>query len=390
MRQRSVQQLDLTGARVLLRADYDVPVYQNQILDDPRLVASLPTISLLRSAGARIAICSHRGHPEGRPSGDLSTHVLATHLSSLLGTDVATAPECIGEEVEAAIQSLVPGGVLLLENVRFHADEESNDPGFAAQLARLADVFVSDAFESLYQEHASVVGVPKHLPSAAGLLVEQELSSLEPVIANPERPLGLIVGGTNVERKLLLVEHLLPQLDVLCLGGLAGVTVLRAAGLRTPGPAVDTVTVERVERMLEAIRARPEFRLLLPATVVATDGRQAFSMSPAQVPEGFEIVDTGVATIRAFEEAVRPCRTIIWNGPMGAFQRSPFEFGTFETASLLSGMSARTIAAGGETASAIRRCGVWERFTHVSTGGATTLRLLAGIPVPGLDALPVE
>jgi phosphoglycerate kinase len=382
-----MRELDLSGARVLLRADYDIEVYEYQVLDDRRLGASVETLQALRSAGARIAICAHRGRPEGVERTELSMQPLALRLSGLLGAPVATATDCVGPAAEAAAEALEPGGVLLLENVQFHRGETDNDPVFAAGLARLGDVFVNDAFAAMYQEHASIVGVPKLLPSAAGLLVEAELDALDPVITDPARPLGLVLGGVQVERKLLLVEHLLPRLDVLCVGGLVGVAMLRAAGLRIAGMEVDERTVQRVERILDDIRSRPQFRLVLPGTVVASDGFNAFAMSPAQLPPDWVVMDTGASTVRAFEEALRGCRTVIWNGTLGAFRRQPFDYATLEMAELLSNMSAHTVAAGGETASAIRNAGRWDEFTHVSTGGATALRLLAGVEVPGLQAL---
>jgi phosphoglycerate kinase len=208
------------------------------------------------------------------------------------------------------------------------------------------------------------------------------------VLAQPDHPLGLLLGGVNVERKLLLVEHLLPQLDVLCVGGLVGLAMLKGAGLDVRCIDVDAGTAERVARIIAAIRERPGFRLVMPETVIATDGLNRFSMSPVQVPEGWSVVDTGAPTERAFEEALGHCRMVIWNGPLGLFRKTPFDYATLEAASFLSNSPARTIAAGGETASAIVRSGRWDQFTHVSTGGATTLRLLAGIAVPGLDALP--
>jgi len=387
MNVRTLRELDITGARVLLRTDYDIEVYEEQVLDDLRLLASLPTIQQLRAAGARIAICSHRGTPEGSRRPELSNHPLAARLSDLLGADVGTAADCVGSEVEDAVRNLEPGGVLLLENLRFHPGEESNDPDFAAALARLADVFVNDAFAALQLEHASIVGVPALLPSAAGMLVEREVEALEAVTTRPERPAALVLGGMKVREKLQLVEHLLPQLDVLCLGGLFGISVLHAAGLRIPGISLDAETTDRARRLIEAIRERPEFRLVLPASVVATNGVRALSMSPVQVPDGWEIMDIGGLTARAFQEALLGCRTVIWNGPLGMFQRAPFDTGTYEMAAYIAELPARTLAAGGETAVAVRRGGFYNDFTHVSTGGAGTLRLLAGLPLPGLEAL---
>ena len=388
MEKRTIRDLDVTGARVLLRTDYNVEVEGDSVLDDIRLVASLPTLRELRAAGARTAICSHRGRPKGTAREALSNRPLAAHLSQLLGAPVETASDCVGGAVEAAIEGLEPGGVLLLENVRFHPGEESNDPDFARELARLGDVYVNDAFGALHRAHASIVGVPRYLPSAAGLLVEREVEALETVAVNPERPSALVLGGVKAEDKLPMVEHLLPQLDVLCLGGLVGMAVLRAAGLEMPGVTVDAATSERAKRLIEQVRLRPEFRLVLPCTVTATDGLRTLAMSPVQLTEAWQVVDMGAVTVAAFQEALIGCRTIIWNGPMGVFERSPFDSATNEIASFLAELPSRTVVAGGETSAAVRRCGVAESFTHVSTGGGAALQLLSGQRLPGLDALP--
>ncbi len=387
MNKRPMRDLDVRGKRVLLRTDYNVDVTDGCILDDQRMVASLPTVGTLLASGARVVIATHRGRPRGRANLELRVGVLAPRLSELLGIEVKTAGDCIGPEAQAAVDRLAPGDVLLLENLRFHPEEEANDAEFAAALARLGDCYVDDAFGAIHRAHASIVGVPQYLPSAAGLLVEREVDALEGAL-RPPRPAGLVLGGVKFEDKLPLIEHLLPEMDVLCLGGMVGMAMLRALGLDMENVEVAQESVERARRIVREIRARPGFRLVLPHAVVATDGVQTHAMSPTQVPAGWRVVDTAAATVDSFERALGGTRSVIWNGPLGEFERPPCDSGTNELVEFLANHSGITIAAGGSTTAAIRRCGFAGEFTHLSTGGGAALHLLSGEPLPGLDALP--
>ncbi len=279
------------------------------------------------------------------------------------------------------------GDVLLLENLRFHPGEEANDPEFARSLARLADVYVDDAFGTLHRPHASIVGVPQYLPAAAGLLVEREVGALEAAV-HPRRPSALVLGGVKFEDRLPLIEHLLPELDVLCLGGMVGIFMLAALGLDMENVQVSTESAERARRIVRTIRGRPGFRLVLPHAVVATDGAQVHIMSPTQVPLGWTVVDTAQATVESFERALSGVHAVIWNGPMGIHNRPPYDHGTIELAEFIAELSAMKIAAGVATTATVRRSGVADRFDLLPSGGGTALRILSGQPLVGLDALP--
>lgn len=378
--------LGVEGRTVLLRADYNVQTFNNDVIDDHRMMDSIPTLRALRAAGSRIVIATHRANLDGRVDSDLSNAHLAPYLSRLMGCPVRSIGESVGPAAEAAVAEMSPGDILLLENLRFHSGEEANDAQFAEALARLGDVYVDDAFGTLYRSYASIVGVPRYLPSAAGTLVEREVEALE-AATHPRRPSALVLGGVKFADRLPLVEHLLPELDVLCLGGLVGVLMLRALGLDIE-LEVSPDDAERAKRIVQSIRTRPDFRLVLPHAVIATDGARSYTLSPTQVPAGWTIVDTGLATIESFARALGGVRSVVWNGPMGVYDRPPFDLGTIELARVLADLSATTIAAGVATTAAVRRSGYTDGFALLPGGGGTALRILSGEALPGLDALP--
>lgn len=390
MLKKTIKDLDLHGKRVLLRVDYNVQVDDGFVFDDMRLRESLPTLHALIKAGARVAICSHRGRPRGRFEDDLRNAPVAAHLATLLGVPVRALPDCIGPEVQAAVAALQPGDVAMLENIRFYAGEESNDDEFARQLAAVGDIYVNDAFGTAHRAHASIVGVPRYLPAVAGLLLEKEVQALERVTTNPERPMGLVLGGAKVADKIAILEHLLDRADVVCVGGAMANTFLLAQGFDVADSLVDHEGIEPAKRVLTVAEER-NLRFVLPQDVVVAFGaaeRGLVRTVPVdRVPTGWRIMDIGPATVHAFREALRPAKTIVWNGPMGLFEREPFDRGTVDVAFLLADTGAMTVVGGGETAAAVQRSGIGERITHISTGGGASLAMLQGRTLPGVEAL---
>ncbi|MBM3141358.1 MAG: phosphoglycerate kinase, partial [Chloroflexi bacterium] len=381
------------GRRVLLRTDYNVDLEDGRVVDDLRLRATVPTLRALCERGARTVIVTHRGRPKGTRIDSLSTAPLAPHLASLLGVPVATAPDCVGESAEAAVAALEPRGLLLLENVRFHPGEEANDEAFARALARLADVGVGDGFGVVHRAHASVVGVAPFVEAAAmGLLVERELTRLEHIASAPEHPFGVVLGGAKVHDKLPLIEHLLPLADVVCLGGAPANAVLTASGLDVGASRIDGDRADEALaaawRILAAADRRDGLRLMLPLDVVVApapaETRAARVVDVAHVPAGWSIVDIGPRTASSFRAALAGARTTFWNGPMGVVERPPFDAGTLAVASALADVGGESVVGGGETAGAVRRAGLDDRFWHVSTGGGAALALVSGQPLPGI------
>ncbi len=391
MRKRTIRDIDVRGKRVLLRVDYNVQVDEAGVRDDYRLRESLPTIQALREGGARIAIISHRGRPQGRPEPAFSNAPVAAHLGGLLGIPVACAPECVGPDAAAAVDALRPGEVVLLENVRFHAEEEANDPTFAAELARLGDIYVDDAFGTAHRAHASIVGIPKHLPAVAGLLMEREVHYLGGVADAPERPFGLVLGGAKMSDKLLILEHLLSRTDVICVGGAMANTFLLAQGVRVEDSLVERDRVDVAREILDRAARQPGLNFVLPVDVVAAFGAGASSQVVTvpidRVPSGWRILDIGPATVEAFSEALRPVKTAVWNGPMGLFEQSRFALGSLAMARVFALLEATTIVGGGETAAVLAQAGVSAHITHISTGGGASLEMLEGKTLPGVAAL---
>lgn len=391
MNKRTVRDIDLAGKRVLLRTDYNVQVIDGEVLGDLRLRESVPTIEYLREAGVRVIICSHRGRPHGEVVESLRNAPVAAHLASLLGTAVATATDCIGPDVEAAVARLQPGEVLLLENVRFHAGEESNDPEFARALASLADIFVSDAFGTAHRSHTSIVGISQHLPAVAGLLLEREVDYLRGVLEDGERPLALILGGAKMSDKMGILEHLIDRADVICVGGGMANTFLKAQGIDVSRSLVEDDRLDSAREVLAAAAVRDDLDFVLPSDVVASfglpDEGMVRTVFATDVPAGWRILDIGPATVQRFREALMRVKTAVWNGPMGLFEQERFAQGSYAVARILADLSATTVVGGGETAAAVRRAGVAGRIDHVSTGGGASLAMLEGRPLPGVEAL---
>ena len=392
MNKKSVRDIDVKGKRVLLRADLNVPLdpETGEIGDDTRVLAILPTINYLVDNKAKLILCSHFGRPEGKVVDELRLAPVGERLSQTLGLPVQIAKDCIGPDVEEAVGRLKEGDILLLENLRFHPEEEQNDPGFAQALARLADVYVNDAFGTAHRAHASTAGVASYLPAVAGLLMERELEFMSKALDEPERPVAAIIGGAKISDKIGVLEHLMERVDSLLIAGGMGSTFLKALKYGVGQSAVEENKLGLAQWLVEKAAERG-VHLLLPADVVvaerfASDARSKV-VSITDVPSGWYVMDIGPRTIELFEAKVRKCKTIIWNGPVGVFEFPKFAKGTEALAYLLAGLDATTIIGGGSTAEAVQELGLVDKMTHVSTGGGASLKILEGKTLPGVAVL---
>jgi len=386
---------DLSGKRVLVRVDFNVPVDdQNQITDDTRIRAALPTIQELAAKGAKVILTSHFGRPKGTVAEKYRLTPVAERLSQLLGQSVSKPSDCIGSEVDAAVAALEPGQVILLENVRFHSEEEKNDPEFAQKLASVADLYVNDAFGTAHRAHASTEGVTRYLrPSVAGFLIEKELQYLQNAIENPQRPLAAIVGGSKVSSKIGVIETLLDKVDKLIIGGGMIFTFYKARGLSVGKSLVEDDKLELAQK-LEAKAAKKGVDLLLPTDVVVADkfdkDANSQTVSIDGIPDGWMGLDIGPDSIQTFQTALSTCRSVIWNGPMGVFEFDRFAIGTEAIARTLADLTSSgviTIIGGGDSVAAVEKVGVAEQMSHISTGGGASLELLEGKILPGIAAL---
>ncbi len=383
MRKRSLRDVEVEGRTVLLRVDHNVPLdAERRVADDRRMVESLPTIQYLKERGARVVLLSHLGRPEGRPSPGLSLAPVAEHLSELLGEAVLLAPDAVGPGAMDAVRRLAPGGVLYLENLRFHPGEESNDPGFASELARLGDLFVEEAFGTVHRAHASTVGLPRRLPSCVGFLVEREVLELGRLLEHPPEPFVVVLGGAKVKDKLPLVRHLRTLADEILLGGALAVPLLRppAPGEPERDPAVE-----------ELLHQRPgEAPVVLPLDflVEGPAGAGVATVPAVPLPPGARPLDVGPETRRLFASRLEKARTVFFNGPLGKVEDPRFAGGTREVLSVLRSLSGPRVAAGGDSSRALQDLGLESCFSYVSTGGGAALELLEGRDLPGLTVLP--
>ncbi|MEG4022564.1 phosphoglycerate kinase [Microcoleus sp. S13C4] len=384
---------DLSGKRVLVRADFNVPLDNGNITDDTRIRAALPTIQDLASKGAKVILCSHFGRPKGVTE-KLRLTPVATRLSELLGKEVKKTDDCIGDEVAATVAAMQDGDVLLLENVRFYPEEEANDPEFAKKLASVADLYVNDAFGTAHRAHASTEGVTKYLsPSVAGFLMEKELQYLGSAIDNPQRPLAAIIGGSKVSSKIGVIEKLLEKCDKLLLGGGMVFTFYKARGLNVGKSLVEDDKLE-LAKSLEAKAKERGVTFLLPTDVVVADKFAADAntqtVSVESIPDGWMGLDIGPDSVKTFQDALADCKTVIWNGPMGVFEMEKFAVGTEGIAHSLAGITktgTTTIIGGGDSVAAVEQLNLGEQMSHISTGGGASLELLEGKELPGVAAL---
>ena len=386
MSKLSIRDLDLKGKCVFMRVDFNVPLAPGgqEITSDKRIRASLPSINYALEQGAGLILASHLGRPKGKPNAEMSLKPIAVKLAELLGRPVTMAPDCIGAEVAALKPK--PGEVLLLENLRFHAEEEKNDPEFSKQLAALCDVYVNDAFGSAHRAHASTVGMIAYVgQAAAGLLMDKELEYLGKATTNPERPCLAILGGAKVSDKIEVIENLIKFVDSIIIGGAMAYTFLRAKGEPTGKSLVEEDKIELAKHLIEKLGPK----LLLPVDHVVAEEFKAGAANEivTTIPDGKMALDIGPKTIAIFEAAVAASRTIIWNGPMGVFEMKPFDTGTVALAMAVANSTAISVVGGGDSEKAIKSAGVSDKISHISTGGGASLEFLSGIELPGVAAL---
>ena len=387
---RSLTDYPLAGKRVLVRVDFNVPLEGGLVADDTRIRAALPTITYLLDQGCAVVLASHLGRPKGQVVGDLRMAPVAARLAELLGRPVKTAADCVGPAVAAAASGLLPGEVLLLENLRFHAAETANDPAFAAQLAALADVYVNDAFGSAHRAHASTEGVTHYLPAVAGFLMIRELEMLGALLGEPARPFVVVLGGAKVSDKIGVIEKMLGSADAILVGGAMCFTFFKAAGLEVGTSRLEADTLDVAAGIAAQARAGACV-FELPADIVVAPAPEAgapASTVPADAMPADQMgLDIGPATSAAFAARLADAGTVFWNGPMGLFEIDEFAAGTKAVAAAIVASGAVSVVGGGDTVSAVRRFGLGDRITHISTGGGASMELIEGKALPGVEAL---
>lgn len=384
---KTIKDIDVMGKRVLVRVDFNVPLKDGAVADDSRIQAALPTIRYLIEHQAAVILCSHLGRPKGEAKAELSLRPAAEHLATLIDDPVSFSEDCIGSKVEEAAANLQPGEVMVLENTRFHPGEKQNDPEMAKQLAALAVVYVNDAFGSAHRAHASTTGVAEYLPAVAGFLMEKEIQYLGQTIADPARPFVAILGGAKISDKIDVIRNLLEKADSVLVGGGMANTFFKAQGFDVAESLVEDKALETAKLLL----GQSDQRLRLPVDMVIADaftGNANQKIMPiGNVPEGWRILDIGPETVKAFREALEGAKTVVWNGPMGVFEFPAFAKGTFGVAEAVAECGAIAIVGGGDSASAVRKSGLADKITHISTGGGASLEMLEGKTLPGLAAL---
>lgn len=391
MNKKNVKDVEVQGKRVLVRADFNVPLdEQGQITDDTRIRASLPTLEYLVKEGARVILTSHLGRPKGKVNPKYSLAPVAKRLSELLGQAVPIAGDCVGDVAMEAVSKLQDGQVLLLENVRFHVEEEKNDPTFARDLAALAELFVNDAFGTAHRAHASTEGVTHYIPAVAGLLMQKEVEFMGNALARPERPFVAIIGGAKVSDKIGVIENLLEKVDALIIGGGMANTFLKAQGLNVGKSLLEEEKVALAKQLIEKAKAKG-VKLELPIDVVVAFAFDAkaphHTVAVSEIKDDEMALDIGTASADRFATLISTARTVIWNGPMGVFEMDAFAKGTERVAQAVANCNGITIVGGGDSVAAVKKMGVADQMTHISTGGGASLEFLEGKVLPGVAAL---
>lgn len=392
MNKKTIDQIDVRGKRVLMRVDFNVPLDESgQVTDDTRIVAALPSIKKIVADGGKLILMSHLGRPKGKPVDSMRLGPAAKRLSDLLAMPVQMAPDCVGTEVEKLVAAMKPGGVALLENLRFYKEEEANDPAFAEKLAQLGDVYVNDAFGTAHRAHASTEGVTRHIDTCvAGYLMEKEIEYLSKTLEAPKKPFVAILGGAKISGKIDVIENLLPKVDSLLIGGAMSYTLLLAKGVQVGKSLVEPDKLDVAKAVLEKAK-KAGVNFLLPVDHVVAEKVEAGAASKVVSEDGIPAdwcgVDIGPKTIAAYSQLIAAAQTVIWNGPMGVFEIPEFSKGTFAVAKALADSAATTVIGGGDSVSAVNKAGVADKITHISTGGGASLELMEGKALPGLVAL---
>ena len=391
MNKKTVRDIDVKGKKVLVRCDFNVPYDENRVItDNRRIVAALPTIKYLIENNAKVILCSHLGRPKGEVKPEFSLDIVATELSKLLGQEVVLAKDVVGADAKAKAEALKEGQVMLLENVRFEPGEEKNDEELSKKFASLAEIYVNDAFGTAHRAHSSTTGVASFLPAVSGFLIEKELNFMGGALENPERPFMAILGGRKVSDKIGVIESLLEKVDVLMIGGAMAYTFFKAMGYSVGNSICEEDKLDLARSLMEKAKAKGVKFMLPIDTKVGKEfskDTESKTVKYTEIPDGWEGFDIGAETIALYSEELKKAKTVIWNGPVGLFEFDQFAIGTNSIAKILSELDAVTIVGGGDSAAAVEKAGLADKFTHISTGGGASLEFLEGKKLPGIEAL---